>query len=122
MDNPSINLSDEISLVYVLSESGCHGGLTVGRVERTGLEHLNVYDKHGKLFEYLSGALCKCGPSLKQDSMPLEDWSGVLPEDVHLIVSYAMERSYAARFLVRLHDVEHLSLHHVACGVPSSSR
>jgi hypothetical protein len=91
--NPDLNLSEETYLVYVLRESGCHGRLTAGRIERIGTDQLNIYDQYGTLFEYLSGNALRTWSVIKANSLPLEDWSVVRPEDVDLIVSYAMQRS-----------------------------
>jgi len=50
---PSLVLSDDLVMVYVLRDSGCVGRFTSGRVERTG-SGLNFYDRGGGLVEYFS--------------------------------------------------------------------
>ncbi len=81
MDNPSIALSFETSLEYVLRESGVHGRLTVGRVERIGREQLNVYDEHGALLDYLSGTALRTWCVIDVRGVPLEGWSVIQPLD-----------------------------------------
>jgi hypothetical protein len=43
---PSLVLSDDLVMVYVLRDSGCVGRFTSGRVERTG-SGVNFYDRGG---------------------------------------------------------------------------
>ena len=79
---PSLVLSDDLVMVYVLRDSGCVGRFTSGRVERTE-SGLNFYDRGGGLVEYFSGtkirSWCVFGP--------LERWCEVMPEDVPRIFS-----------------------------------
>lgn len=55
MPNPSLILSIELFLVYVLRASGVHGRMTSGRVERIGPNSINVYDERDAWIEYFSG-------------------------------------------------------------------
>lgn len=84
---PRIALSPERSLVYVLRESGCHGQLTVGEVERTGISTINVYDQRGKLFEYLSGTL-RSWCIANAWGIPVQGWNAIMPSDVARVLSY----------------------------------
>jgi hypothetical protein len=82
----SIYLSSEVSLVYVLSESGVRGQLTSGRIERNGLRAVDVFDARGEWFEYLSGekvrSWCVMGPK----GEPIDGWREILPEDLPKII------------------------------------
>jgi hypothetical protein len=75
-------LSDEVSLLYVLAESGVRGKLTSGLIERNPSGALVVYDTHGERFEYLSGpklqSWCVVGP----EGEPIVGWQEILPGDL----------------------------------------
>jgi hypothetical protein len=85
--NPSLILSIELSLVYVLRATGCHGRLTAGSVERIGPKHINIYDEHGTWLEYFSGDALRSWCALNQHGMPHEDWKVVQPEDIDHVAS-----------------------------------
>jgi len=78
-----MDLSPDLSLVYVLSPSGLVGRLTSGRVSRNGSDSLVVYDLYGRIIEYLSEpggrvrSWCLLGPTGK----PVDGWSKVLDHD-----------------------------------------
>jgi hypothetical protein len=77
-----IVLSDEVSLVYILAESGVRGELTAGRVERTTSGTLLVFDALGHPFEYLSGERLRSWCVLGTDGQPIDGWRKILPEDL----------------------------------------
>jgi hypothetical protein len=87
--NPTIVLSAEISLVYVLHSSGCHGRLTGGRIERVGATGLRVYNAYDSLFEYLSGNALRSWCVIDLHGKPMAGWNAVLPQDMYIVVSYA---------------------------------
>jgi hypothetical protein len=76
-------LSHELTLVYVLHPSGVVGHLASGRVSRDGSDGLAVYDRYGRIIEYLSGptgnvrSWCLVGPA----GEPVDGWHEVHPED-----------------------------------------
>jgi hypothetical protein len=74
-------LSDEVSLVYVLAESGVRGKLTSGRVERSLAGELDVFDPHGNKFAYLSGRRLKSWCVVGADGEPMDGWGKILAED-----------------------------------------
>jgi hypothetical protein len=80
---PSLTLSDDFVMIYIMRDSGCMGRFTSGRVERTGSAGLNFYDRDGAFVEYFSGtrirSWCVFGP--------LERWCEVTPEDLPRIFS-----------------------------------
>ena len=69
----TIALSDEVVLLYVLDRSGCVGQLSTGRIERAGPSQLNVYDKYGIVFEYVSGANLRSWACSDQGEYRLRD-------------------------------------------------
>jgi len=75
-------LSDDMSLVYVLAESGVRGHLTSGHIERNSSGALDVFNAWGERFEYLSGerlrSWCVVGPEGK----PMNGWREILLEDL----------------------------------------
>jgi hypothetical protein len=83
-----ITLSPEKSLVYVLRESGCHGHLTGGEVERIGISSIRIYDHHGRAFDYLSDGL-RTWSVIDACGVPLPGWSAIAPEDVTRILAYS---------------------------------
>ena len=75
-------LSDEVSLVYVLAESGVRGKLTSGRVERSPSGKLDVFDPRGNKFDYLSGGRLKSWCVVGTGGQPIEGWQEVALEDI----------------------------------------
>lgn len=90
MSHPKLSLSPEVSLVYVRQESGCHGQLTGGTIERVAPNKIKVYDAYGTFFEYLSGDALRSWCVIDVHGMTLEDWSAVQPEDVDDVAAYAL--------------------------------
>ncbi len=90
--NPSLILSINLFLVYVLRSSGCHGRLTAGRVERIGLKSINIYDEHDAWLEYFSGDALRSWCVLNELGMPHEYWKAVQPEDIDHVVSCALSQ------------------------------
>jgi hypothetical protein len=88
--NPSLILSLELFLVYVLRASACHGRMTVGRVERVGPKEIHIFDEHGTWLEYFSGNALRSWCVLNHSGIPYEDWKAVQPEDVDHVVSCAL--------------------------------
>ena len=90
--SPTITLSDELTLAYVLDRSGCAGRLNAGRVDRLGTGQVRVFDTAGELFEYVSeGQLrswCVFGP----DGQPFDGWSKIHPEDARRFGSNFLNR------------------------------
>ena len=84
---PSLPLSDDLVMVYIMRESGCMGRFTSGRVERTGPRGVSVYDRSGDFVEYFSGprirSWCVFGP----EGQRVEGWCEVTPEDLPRILS-----------------------------------
>jgi hypothetical protein len=76
----SIEISDDATLLFILN-SGISGRLSAGRVERDGGSVINVYDRHGKLQPYFSGAQLRSWCVVGADWQPISSWSAVLPED-----------------------------------------
>lgn len=76
-------LSPDLTLVYVLRPSGLVGRLASGRISRNGSDGLAVYDRYGRIIEYLSGpkgnvrSWCLMGPA----GNPVDGWSEVREED-----------------------------------------
>ena len=75
-------LSDEVSLVYVLAETGVRGKLTSGSIERNPSGGLDVFDPHGEKFEYLSGERLKSWCVVGPEGKPINGWREILPEDL----------------------------------------
>ncbi len=81
-------LSHELTLVYVLRPSGLVGRLASGRVARDGSDGLSVYDRYGRIIEYLSGpegnirSWCLMGPEGK----PVDGWFAAQEEDLSRMV------------------------------------
>ena len=92
MPNPSLILSIELSLVYVLRASGVRGRMTAGRVERIGSNIINIYDERDAWLEYFSGDALRSWCVLNQQGTPHEDWKAVQPEDVDHVVSCALKQ------------------------------
>ena len=90
--NPSLILSIEIFLVYVLRASGCHGRMTAGMVERIGPNSIKLYDEQGVWLEYFSGEALRSWCVLNQRGIPHEDWKAVQPEDMDHVVSCALNQ------------------------------
>lgn len=90
MPYPTLLLSVEVLLVYVLRVSGCHGRMTTGRIERTGPDQINVYDQHGTWLEYFSGDALRSWCVLHQNGMPHEDWKAIHPDDLERIAECAI--------------------------------
>jgi hypothetical protein len=88
--NPSLILSIELFLVYVLRASGCHGRLTAGKVERIGPASINIYDERDTWLQYFSGNALRSWCVLNERGMPHEDWKAVQSEDVDHVVSCAL--------------------------------
>ena len=87
---PRIVLSDETSLVYVLRESGCHGHLTRGEIERTGVSTIRIYGTTGQPFEYLSDGL-RTWCLLDACGIPIEGWNSIEAVDVARVTSYSRD-------------------------------
>ena len=96
MPHSKLSISPETSLIYVRQESGCHGQLTGGTIERIGPNKIKVYDAYGALFEYLSGDALRSWCVIDVHGMPIEEWSFVLPEDVDDIAAYALWQNESA--------------------------
>lgn len=92
MKNSTLTLSPEISLVYVLRESGCHGRLTGGKIERVGEQGLKVFDGYDSLIEYISGEALRSWCVIDLNGVPIEEWNSVLPEDIEDVLSYALNQ------------------------------
>ena len=90
--NPSLILSIELFLIYVLRASGCHGRLTSGRVERTSSRTIDIYNETDTRLDYFSGDRLRSWCVLNQDGMPHEDWKAVQSEDVDHMISSAMRQ------------------------------
>lgn len=88
---PTLVLSDEAVLLYVLDHSGCVGQLSIGRVERIGLSQLKVYD-HGAVFEYVSGANLRSWCVFGPDGNPIDGWSQIHPQDAQGFGSLYLNR------------------------------
>jgi hypothetical protein len=87
-----LSLSSEVSLVYVLGQSGCHGRLTAGTVERIGPKQIRVYDAYGAPFEYLSGHALRSWCVMDVHGTPLEQWNEMLPADRDGLLAWALSR------------------------------
>jgi len=88
--NPSLVLSIELVLIYVLRATGCHGRMTAGRVERIGTKSINVYDESDGWLEYFSGDALRSWCVLSHHGLPYEDWKAVQPEDMEHVLSCAL--------------------------------
>jgi hypothetical protein len=88
----SIVLSEEVTLSYVLDQSGCEGHLNVGRVARAGKGQLRVYDSYGELFEYISEARLRSWCVLGPDGQPLDGWRQIHPTDTQGFASVIESR------------------------------
>lgn len=75
-----MDLSDNTVLVYVLEESGVHGHLTSGRIERHA-GNLDVFDARGERVDYLSGKRIRSWCLVDAKGQPLDGWREILPED-----------------------------------------
>lgn len=84
----TITLSDEMTLTYVLNDSGCTGRLSVGRVERAGPDQVKVYDSYGEIFEYVSGVQLRSWCVLGRDGQPFDGWSQIHPADAQRFGSF----------------------------------
>jgi len=73
-------LSDDAKLIFIL-QSGVAGRLTAGRVERTGVSVINVYDRYGELEPCFSGAKLRSWYIVGSNGLPIPSWSAILPED-----------------------------------------
>jgi len=75
-------LSDQVSFVYILAESGFRGHLIAGYIERNSTGALDVFNAWGEWFEDLSGkrlrGWCLVGP----DGTPVDGWREILPQDL----------------------------------------
>lgn len=80
-------LSPDLTLVYVLSPSALVGRLTSGRVSRNGSDSLVVYDRYGRIIEYLSepGGKVRSWCLVGATGKPVEGWSKVLDHDQALV-------------------------------------
>lgn len=76
-------LSHELVLVYVLRPSGVVGRLVFGWVSRGESGALVVYDRYGKIIEYLSGPESRVRSWCLMNSTgePVQDWCELRPED-----------------------------------------
>ena len=90
MPNPSLILSIELFLIYVLRASGCHSRLTSGRIERTSPNTIDIYNEQDTRLDYFSGDRLRSWCVLNQDGMPHEDWRAVHHEDVAHVASYKL--------------------------------
>jgi hypothetical protein len=70
----SILLSPEIALIYIARKSGVRGRLTEGRVERSNVSEIAVFDKHGLPFDYLSGSALKAWCIVDSSGRPPPGW------------------------------------------------
>lgn len=89
VSNPSLILSVELFLVYVLRLSGCRGLMTAGSVKRIAPNKIDIFDEHGRWLEYFSGDALRSWCVLNELGMPHEDWKAVHPEDENRVVSRA---------------------------------
>lgn len=87
----TITLSDEMTLAYVLEQSGCAGHLSIGRIERAGPDQLKIYDSAGKLFEYVSGDRLRSWCVLGPDGHPFDGWSQIHPQDAQRFGPHLLE-------------------------------
>jgi hypothetical protein len=88
MQGSSIILSPELFLVYILRQSGCSGQLTAGTVQRSGPCRLNVFDEHGKPFDYVSGDALRTWCVIDPAGKPVEGWSEIMAGDLPALVSH----------------------------------
>lgn len=86
---PSLLLSDDLVMVYIMRDSGCTGCFTSGRVERTGQRGLSVYDRNGAFVEYFSGTGMRSWCTFGAGGQRVEGWSEVTPEDLPRILARA---------------------------------
>jgi hypothetical protein len=78
---PSLVLSDDLAMVYVLRDSCCVGRFTSGRIERTRSGGLNFYDRGGDLVEYFSGTKIRSWCVFGPDGRQVDGWYEATPED-----------------------------------------
>ena len=77
-------LSSDCVVVFVLRDSGVRGSLASGRIEPLPDMTLNIYNSHGVLNEYISGARLRSWRVFSHGT-PLPDWSHVMPEDAEAL-------------------------------------
>ncbi len=76
-------LSPDLTLVYVLHRGGLVGRVSSGRVGRDESGALIVYDRYGRVIEYLSApagnirSWCVLGPA----GTPVDGWHDIQHED-----------------------------------------
>ena len=70
---PTLLLSGDLVMVYVLRDSGCVGRFTSWRVEPAGSGGLKFYDRRGDLVEYFSGTKIKSWCVFGPDGRRLKD-------------------------------------------------
>lgn len=81
--SPRMVLSPEVMLIYVLHRGGLVGRVSSGRVARDESGALIVYDRYGRIVEYLSApaenvrSWCVLGPS----ETPVDGWHDIKHED-----------------------------------------
>ena len=81
-------LSDEATLIYILAGSGVRGRLNSGRIERGPGQTLDVFDRQGKRFDYLSGRI-RSWCVVDAAGTAVDGWQEILPEDFSRIFSSA---------------------------------
>ena len=86
-NTPSLPLSDDLVMVYIMRDSGCMGRFTSGRIERAGPTGVSVYDRNGAFVEYFSGTRTRSWCVFGPDGQRVEGWCEVTPEDSPRIFS-----------------------------------
>jgi hypothetical protein len=74
-----MTLSSDAVLLYVL-HTGVSGRVSEGRIERHG-SAINVYDRHGVLQPYFSGAKLRSWCVVDSGGRPFNSWCSVQPQD-----------------------------------------
>lgn len=78
-------LSESVTLVYVLKESGVRGHLSSGRIERHA-GSLDVFDARGERVDYVSGKRLRSWCVVDAQGQPVDGWREILPEDLPKIL------------------------------------
>ena len=76
-------LSPDLTLVYVLHRGGLVGRVSSGRVARDGSGALVVYDRYGRVVEYLSAPAenVRSWCVLGRAGTPVDGWHDIKRED-----------------------------------------
>ena len=88
MNETSILLSPEASLVYILQRSGCRGRLCSGRVQWFEDGHIHVYDERGVPLDYISGEALRTWCVIDSFDAPINGWHHITPEDDDFLLAY----------------------------------